>query len=192
MSKSKLLTVILVLSVLVLITTGCGKTTNNIDEYLNTNTDIDIASSYVMPKLETLAEYEGISYNLVEQSLIVFESQSIALKVKYTKKNAYENEKDTLVNQYEFLDSKVLSDFDNSKYYIPEYEFSISEYDFKVVDISSDPNTQYPKSFGMIGTSDSQNSIVYLYYYDLDLDYIDSTDDQPMATFVSDNFDIDL
>ncbi len=191
MSKSKLLTVILVLSVSVLITTGCSKTTNNIDEYLNTNTDIDIASSYVMPKLETLAEYEGISYNLVEQSLIVFESQSIALKVKYTK-NAYENEKDTLVNQYEFLDSKVLSDFDNSKYYIPEYEFSISEYDFKVVDISSDPNTQYPKSFGMIGTSDSQNSIVYLYYYDLDLDYIDSTDDQPMATFVSDNFDIDL
>lgn len=44
-----------------------------------------------------------------------------------------------------FLDHKVVSDFDKSKYYIPEYEFSINNYDFKVVDENNNYKAKHPK-----------------------------------------------
>lgn len=56
----------------------------------------------------------------------------------------------------------------------PEYEFSINSYTFKVVAGNGKGNTQFPKSFGMIETSERKKSIAYLYFYDTDLDIIGS------------------
>ena len=46
----------------------------------------------------------------------------------------------------------------------------------------------YPKSFGMIGTSDEKKRIAYLYFYDFDLDVGEAN----MAQFVKDYFDYEF
>ncbi|MPN09725.1 hypothetical protein SDC9_157017 [bioreactor metagenome] len=44
----------------------------------------------------------------------------------------------------------------------------------------------------MIGISDEEKSIAYLYFYDYDLDYIRKDKDSPMADFVNENFKYDF
>lgn len=101
--------------------------------------------------------------------------------------------KDKLTKKYTFLDKKVISKFDESKYYISEYEFSINSYIFNVIAEDGKHNMQFPHSFSMIGTSDKKKSIAYLYFYDTDLDYIGEKNiKNPMANFVKEYFDYDF
>lgn len=48
----------------------------------------------------------------------------------------------------------------------------MDSYDFRVVDKNATSNTEFPKSFGIIGISEDKKSIAYLYFYDKVLDYI--------------------
>ena len=51
----------------------------------------------------------------------------------------------------------------------------------------------YPKSFGMIDTSDELERIAYLYFYDFDLDIIGEPDDNNrMSKFVESYFDYEF
>jgi len=69
----------------------------------------------------------------------------------------------------------------------------MKNYDFKVVAGNDKSKAEYPKSFGMIGTSDEKKSIAYLYFYDNDLDYIGDIDEKsPMSNFVKKNFKQDF
>ena len=80
--------------------------------------------------------------------------------------------------------------FDKNKYYIPEYEFSVDNYDFRVIDKNGTNNTIFPKSFGMIGVSEDKKSIAYLYFHDGDLDYIgEENEKNPMANFIHEYFE---
>ena len=96
-------------------------------------------------------------------------------------------------DDYAFLKKEVKSKFDETKYYITENEFLINSYKFRVIDDTQSSNIEYPKSFGIIGTSDDKNSIAYLYFYDFDLDYIGKEDkDFSMANFVKEYFKYDF
>jgi hypothetical protein len=69
----------------------------------------------------------------------------------------------------------------------------MKNYDFKVVAGNDKSKAEYPKSFGMIGTSDEKKSIAYLYFYDYDLDYTGDIDEKsPMSNFVKENFKQDF
>lgn len=180
------------ISVLILIFIGFSKSnTTNIKKYLNNGTKIDAHAKNFMPAIEDLPKYQDISYKYNHFSIILFETDAINLVVNYDEQT-YEKEKEKLTKKYKFLDHKVVSDFDKTKYYIPEYEFSINNYDFKVVDKSDTYEARYPKSFGMIGVSAEKKSIAYLYFYDYDLDYIRKDKDSPMANFVKENFKYDF
>ncbi len=172
----------------ILCITGCSNSSSKIDKYLNTGKTIDSNAKDIMPELEDLPEYEDIKYRYTHKSLLIFESDSVALIVKYDD-NTFESEKKKIDEQYTFLDKKIKSSFDESKYYIPEYEFSLRSYDFKVVDKNDTSNTEFPKSFGIIGVSEDKKSIAYLYFYDSDLDYIGDEDEKnPMANFIREYF----
>ncbi|WP_461206319.1 hypothetical protein [Clostridium sp. DL1XJH146] len=180
---------IVILIAIVICFTGCTRSSSNIKKYLNTGSKIDLNAKEVMPSLEDLPEYQDILYRYTHRSMIVFESDSVALIVNYDDET-YNIEKDKLLEKYTYLEEKVVGIFDESKYFIPEYEFSIDSYNFKVVAGDEESNTKYPKSFGMIGTSDEEKSIAYLYFYDSDLDYIGvEYEVHPMANFVKDYFD---
>lgn len=59
--------------------------------------------------------------------------------------------------------------------------------------IDTNSNIKFPKSFGMIGTSEEKKSIAYLYFYDFDLDYIGEKNERdPMANFVKKYFEYDF
>lgn len=178
----KCLTVMVITFILCI--TSCSNSSSNIENYLNSGTSIDSKAKDIMPELEDLPEYEDIEYKYTRMSLLIFESNSVALIVSYDD-NTFESEKKKLDEQYTFLDKKIKSDFNESKYYIPEYEFSVESYDFRVIDEKSTSNTEFPKSFGMIGISEEKKSIAYLYFYDGDQDYIGEEDEKnPMANFV--------
>ena len=180
------------ISVLILIFIGFSKSnTTNIKKYLNNGTKIDTYAKNFMPAIEDLPKYQDISYKYNHSSIILFETEAITLVVNYDEET-YEKEKEKLTERYKFLNHKVVSDFDKSKYYIPEYEFSINNYDFKVAEGNDNYEAIYPKSFGIIGISDEKNSIAYLYFYDYDLDYIQKDKDSPMADFVKENFKYDF
>jgi hypothetical protein len=177
------------LIVFILCITGCSSSNSNIKNYLNSGTTIDSKAKDVMPVLDDLPKHNGISYRYKHKSMLIFESDSVALIVNYDDKT-YKSEKDKLADKYTFLDKKIGFDTNDGTYVIPEYEFSINSYNFKVVAPNEKSNTQFPKSFGMIGTSKDKKSIAYLYFYDSDLDYIGKKDDEyPMATFVKEYFD---
>ncbi|MCY6354325.1 hypothetical protein [Clostridium sp. ZS2-4] len=188
--KKKYLIIILIAFVLSI--TGCSKSSSNIENYLNSGTTIDTNAKDIMPKLDDLPKYENIAYKYTHKTIFLFESYSVALIVNYDDKT-YQSEKDKLAEKYTFLEEKVESDYDESKYFIPEYEFSINSYTFKVVAEDANSNTEFPKSFGMIGTSEEKKSIAYLYFYDFDLDYIGQENDRhPMANFVKEYFEYDF
>lgn len=182
---------IIILSTFILCITGCSKSSSNIDDYLNTGTMFDTNAKEIMPNLDNLPKYESIKYKYTNKSAFIFENYSVALVVNYDDKT-YKSEKDKLVEKYIFLDHKVEYDFDEGLYIIPEYKFSINSYTFKVVAgiENSYTNTEFPKSFGMIGTSEENKSIAYLYFYNIDLDYIsEAKEKDPMANFVKHYFD---
>ena len=179
---------IVMLITFILCITGCSNSSSNVEDYLNSGTPIDSKAKDIMPELEDLPEYENMEYKYTHESMLIFESHSIALIVSYDD-NTFESEKEKLDEQYTFLDKKIKSNFDESKYYIPEYEFSVGSYTFRVIDENGTSNTKFPKFFGMIGISEEKKSIAYLYFYDEDLDYIgEENEENHMANFVKEHF----
>jgi hypothetical protein len=166
---------------------GCSSSNTNIKKYLNSGTNIDTNSKDFMPAIDDLPQYKDISYKYNNVSSILFESDAITLVVDYDEET-FEKEKEKLSKEYKFLEQKVVSSFDENKYYIPEHEFSINSYKFKVVNEYNNYKAKCPKSFGMLGISDEKKSIAYLYFYDYDLDYISKNSKTPMADFINDYF----
>lgn len=180
---------IIILITCALCITGCVRSTSNsnIKEYLSSGTPIDSNAKDIMPDLNDLPKYHDIAYKYTHKPLAIFSSDSVALIIKYDSKT-YESEKDKLKEKYIFLAQKSDFNSNESKEIIPEYEFSINDYSFKVVAGNEKDNTEFPKSFGMIGTSDEKKSIAYLYFYDDDLDYITGS----MADFIREYFEYDF
>lgn len=170
----------------VLLLTGCSKTNTDIVEYLNTGTDIDTEAKDVMPVLDELPTYKDIVYRHTQKKMFLFEANSVLLVVEYDTKT-YESEKEKLAEEFAISKLEATSETtdDTSR---PNVEFSVNNYVFQVVE-----GSDYPKSFGMIGTSDEQQRIAYLYFYDFDLDKIGEPDDKnSMSKFVKSYFDYDF
>ncbi|MDL4839868.1 hypothetical protein [Aquibacillus rhizosphaerae] len=160
-------------------------TSTDIEDYLNTGTNIDTRARDTMPALDNLPEYEDIEYRYTSKTMLLFQSNSVALIVTYDDKT-YTKEKEKLAENYIFLTKKLNTS-------IAEYEFSVNSYIFNVVKGNEKDHTHFPKSFGMIGTSDEKQSIAYLYFHDFDLDYIGNEgDSSPMTDFVNQHFDYDF
>lgn len=180
--------IILVLMTVVLLLTGCSKTSTDIDEYLNTGTALDTEAIDVMPVLDELPIYKDIMYRHTRKKMFLFEANSVVLVVEYDTQT-YESEKKKLAEDFAIsnLEAKSNTTDDTSR---PNDEFSHNSYILRVLEGNG---SGYPKSFGMIGTSDELQRIAYLYFYDFDLDKIGEPDDKNrMSTFVESYFDYDF
>ncbi|MDW0118543.1 hypothetical protein QTL97_16560 [Sporosarcina thermotolerans] len=175
-----------VMMTIVLLLTGCSKTSTDIEEYLNTGTAMDAEAKDVMPALDELPAYRDIDYRHTQKKIFLFEANSVALVVEYDMQT-YESEKGKLEEDYIISNQKAASETsgDNSN---PNVEFSLNSYVFRVLE-----GNGYPKSFGMVGTSDEHQRIAYLYFYDFDLDKIGELNDKNrMSKFVESYFDYDF
>ena len=138
----------------------------------------------LMPKLSELDDCSNIyfAYQHTYKSLLLdFRSHTISLFLTY--EDNYQTIKETTNEKYEslYLD-KERSDFMLCK-------FDYRGYDLRIVPdltywVDKDGNG-YPtvKSFMMVGFNDSKNSIVYLYFYDFDLDDISYEGSFESATY---------
>lgn len=120
---------------------------------------------FCIPDVDDLAKYKNISYQRCETLMLIFSSEATSLVVEYDDETYYK-EKDTLEKEYVFLDNKKI---------IPQNEFTIGSYNFRVVEKYRDFQCEFPKFFGIVGTSDKNKSIAYLHFSDFDLDVIDES-----------------
>lgn len=183
---------IIILITFILCINSCSKSSSNLEKYLKSGTPIDSKAKDVMPTLQDLPKYQNVVYQYTHKSIILFESDSVALVVNYDDET-YKREKDKLAEKYIFLDKKVGFNNEEGRAIIPEYKFSINSYNFRVVEESGKQRAEFPKFFGIIGTSEEKKSIAYLYFYDTDLDCIGEKDDNnPMASFVKEYFEYEF
>lgn len=135
------------------------------DEYL----DKLVKADTFMPKLDTLSNYESIDLYFLYDNIILV--GSINLKLSYSNEY-YEEEKNKVLNLYQFLTTPIKENSTSKYYIIPEVSFDYNEYHIQVVE---DENYDYNRYFGMIGYSDSLQEICYLYYNNHDAVSIDRT-----------------
>lgn len=171
-----LLIVILICSVMIggffwLLAGNYVRVKTDIDKYETDLQQVSNAAAF-MPKLDALSGYTNIKYtyqNRCYSTLAGFYSDAFALFVTYDQ-NQYQTAKRAILSEYTFLEEPVMGS--TGAYELPVTEFEYEGYHFKIV-----PDKEYLdycacKSFMMIGVNDETSSIVYMYYYDFDIDYI--------------------
>lgn len=129
-------------------------------------------ASILMPKLDSLSGYTDIEYTYkikCYSTLVGFYSDAFALFVTYDQ-NHYNAVKGTILSEYTFLEEPVMRSADT--YELPVTEFEYKGYCFKIVPDKEYINYCACKSFMMIGFNDETSRIVYMYYYDFDIDYL--------------------
>ncbi len=140
---------------------------NDYETYLN---EVKYANNH-MPALADLANYEEISINRKTKKYLLWKRDSISLKVSYNEA-AFEEAVKSIQSKYSFV-TKDIEDMD-------DYSASIEGYSIGIVSkketYESHDFYDYPKGFLMIGVNENNNSILYLFHYDFDLDEIDNLD----------------
>lgn len=167
---------------------ACIRTDDNIDNYAADVRKYQAES--FMPGLEGIGNYKEIEY-FSRKDNTFFPEYSIQLVVKYDEE-IFLTQKDRLENKYTYLEEPQKPKSDDTVYTIPAEEFSINEFDYKVVEFD---DTVYPKNFGMVGISDDRCEIAYLWVYAPDLDYICRADQdkyEEMIEFVEYHFSSEL
>lgn len=156
---------------------GCGILANfrgvtlvDIEGYEEKRAELHYAKDF-LPTLSDLGEYVDISYSYKLTPILLFQSDTIALWVEYSPE-VYEERKAALLSSYTFLEETQISP-DGEQYLSPPAAFTYKDYSFQTAVNSS--NYSYCKSFALIGVNDEKCQIAYLYFYDIDLDYIDTT-----------------
>ncbi|MDR0290985.1 MAG: hypothetical protein LBI06_08635 [Treponema sp.] len=173
---------------------GCSKSvTNNFDDY-NKRRSNSMYHSYIaqqiMPNLDDLPEYEKIYYqyrNIIRIPFI-FNSETMLLVVTYNN-ITYQIEKEK-INNLNYLEKAKYKTYEKEiSYLLPEFEFQINSYNFRVLAESKDNDFDYPHYIGIIATSNEKRSISYLYFADQDLDYISKDNNEgEMIKFVKEYF----
>jgi hypothetical protein len=143
-----------------------------------------------MPNLDDLPEYEKIYYqyrNIIRIPFI-FNSETMLLVVTYNN-ITYQIEKEK-INNLNYLEKAKYKTYEKEiSYLLPEFEFQINSYNFRVLAESKDNDFDYPHYIGIIATSNEKRSISYLYFADQDLDYISKDNNEgEMIKFVKEYF----
>ena len=166
---------------------SCVSYDENIDNYYR---DIEeYNADKFMPDLLEIGAYQSIEYYCRKDEPI-FPIYSMKLIVKYDAET-FAKEKERLEGAYTYLQEPQKAEFDEKYYTIPVVRFSVGEFDFRVVELE---DTCYPKNFGMIGISEKSCTVVYLWSYDVDCDYICAVEDdglKEMYEYVSYRFHLE-
>lgn len=121
----------------------------------------------LMPELSELGNPEKIEYYKLFSASFIFAHETDGLICTYTQEE-YAIQKARLDTTYNFQTEKTANDI------LPAVE--IDGYQFRLLSID-EYDLYYPKEVVLIGYSDDANEIIYLEFYDIDLDYITSLEE---------------
>ena len=163
-----------------------------IENYNDRVSDIGYANDY-MPNLSELNGYTGISYSHkytlagLTFLLPMFATDGITLFVEYPE-DVYEQKKEEVLANYDFITKEI---YDRDGYLISP----LAKFEYKGYNFQADVNENYSfcpiKSFILIGYNDETRKISYCYFYDPDIDYIATDEEDPlneMHKFMSEKF----
>ncbi|MGN1032166.1 MAG: hypothetical protein ACI4PU_01780 [Intestinibacter sp.] len=144
-----------------------------------------------MPKLEDLPEYKDIFYQYTKGQAFVFGQKTFTFVIEYDE-DVYDKEKARLSEYYEFYDIGERDQFLYDRG-IPENQFLVNSYNFKIMKSYKEESFYHPNDLGMIGTSDKKHSIAYLYYINyMHFDVEENWGTNGMANFVKHVFKYDF
>lgn len=133
-----------------------------------------------MPEISQLGQPQEIRYHsFFNTYACIFDSDCYLLFCKYSDGD-YQRQKDQLEACYTFQTETI-----SSNGYCVDPSYSIDGYEFRFLSFDCEEYQYliYPKSMAMVGTNDSTKEIVYLRYYDDDLDYISSFEEHFLNDF---------
>jgi hypothetical protein len=140
-----------------------------------TSTDIDkwhvLQENYpCLPAVDEMGEYTEIQFkHLQKNNSIFFLSNAYILKSTYPK-DQYEKQKKHITNNI-LYDETV-----NNRGEQINASFAFDGFSFQMLSLEK-YNFLYPKEFAFVGVSDTTNQIAFVFYSDIDLDYIDTSFD---------------
>ncbi len=164
----------LLAGILIFSSVGCAKTTTSkkLSDY---NKYVESVGNAIdlMPALEDFGDYKNAEfrYYLDESFFIIYlASHGLSLFVEYDNDD-YNEIKETALFVNDFLTEPVYLSF--TKY----YELPVTELDYKGFHLMVVPDYERfdycaCQSFGMFGYNDETKTVVFLYFYDADLDLI--------------------
>lgn len=130
--------------------------------------------------LDYTVDYEDVYYQIHVSDDLFYDAGSVMI-FDYTDEN-YNKEVKFIEENMQFLNKPVYDDYGCV---LPEAEFSISDWDFKVC---SDDDYAYPKYFRIMGFNENQKQVAFLDFDGADLDVAGDT----MTEFIDDYFDYDF
>ncbi len=124
-----------------------------------------------LPSVEGMGNYEDIYFKHYNKKYgLIFESDAYTLKASYSEEE-YEKQKEIILEKYLFSERVgVVLNPDDEK----EASFTLDSFDFKILS-EREYELYYPQNIVFVGTSEEKNEIVFIYYSDIDLDYISET-----------------
>lgn len=127
----------------------------------------------VMPLPSSLENYKKINYKFYHKEGILTNSNAYTLLAGFDNES-YQKQKAEIQNSYTFRTSQV----DNSLNDEPEYKelepkFNYNGFEFNLLsEVYDDGFFTFPKLVYIIGFNDSTNQIAFIYFKDMDIDFI--------------------
>lgn len=134
--------------------------------------------SHFLPTLSEVGDTEDMTYYRYEEAVIMFMWEADVLACEYSEAE-YIEQKAKIEEKYVFEDEVEVSYRDYAPYVCYPYA-EIDGFLFRRLEDSAEDGGEYyyyPKYVYLIGTNDETREIVYIDFYDIDLDYISSLDE---------------
>ncbi len=124
-----------------------------------------------LPTVNEIGDYTDVEFKHLHKDMsILFQSDAYILKASFTTQE-FEKQISHIESKYHFQET-VTSDVD--KKIENDTFFELDDFQFKLLSLD-EYNLEYPKQMVFIGVSNKNKEIAYVYYFDMDLDYIDSS-----------------
>lgn len=172
MSKKKIV-LIVVSAVLTLFIILCGllayyifgerdKVSYDINEWSN----LEKTFTY-LPSVEEMGEYSDLKSKYQHRDYFIFQSDAYILRATYSK-DIFDRQKNSILNNYSFQETVV--DY-GEETIEKEANFEFDCFKFQMLSLE-EYNLYYPKQIVSVGISKKNNEIAFVFFDDIDLDYI--------------------
>lgn len=138
----------------------------DITNYNTYRQELNYASEF-MPELSELGQFEALRFGYKETPQFIFLPKTMSLTVKYSEAE-FASVKDKMLARYEFIDAPII---DTDGDVLLDDSFTHQGYVFHSVPMLKAMHSAC-EYFGLLGVNDKQCCIAWLYYDDVERDFI--------------------
>ena len=133
---------------------------------INVWSDLERSFTY-LPSVEEMGEFCDLESKYLHRDHFIFQSNAYILKATYSKE-IFDRQKDIFLKSYSFQETVV--DY-GEEITEKDASFTFDGFRFQMLSLK-EYNLYYPKQIVFIGVSEKNNEIAFVFFDDIDLDYI--------------------